>query len=288
MADITSRQAFAPRVPVREPSHWRSSSSPYSSPARWPSSVRVRRRCRRPFGPAANGLIPYVSGGDIYLGDPVTGQTRVLVSGPDEESGPLTSPDGTQVAFARDVAGRTGTDIWVIGIDGSDPRKITTQPIDGLSWASWAPDGDRLAIIHDTVVGAPITTSELDMIDLDGPSLHKVAEAAGLSWVQFRPPDGDELLYRALVDGHWGLFTMRADGTPVRTVVPATVPSSMTATFLNAAYSADGSRVFFNEYTLDVSNGDLGAASCSSSTPMAPTSTSSSPMTGPGPGTALR
>ena len=32
----------------------------------------------------------------------------------------------------------------------------------------------------------------------------------------------------------------------------------MTATFLNAAYSADGSRVFFNEYTLDVSNGDPG------------------------------
>ena len=39
----------------------------------------------------------------------------------------------------------------------------------------------------------------------------------------FRPPDGDELLYRALVDGHWGLFSMRADGTPVRTVVPGTV-----------------------------------------------------------------
>jgi hypothetical protein len=51
---------------------------------------------------------------------------------------------------------------------------------------------------------------------------------------------------------------MRADGAPVRTVMPATVPSSMTATFLNATYSADGSRVFFNEYTTDVSNGSPG------------------------------
>ncbi len=30
-----------------------------------------------PFGPARNGLIPYVSAGDVYLGDPVTGATRL-------------------------------------------------------------------------------------------------------------------------------------------------------------------------------------------------------------------
>ena len=51
-------------------------------------------RLPAPFGPAANGLIPFVSGGDIYLGDPVTGQSRLLVSGPDEESGPLISRMG--------------------------------------------------------------------------------------------------------------------------------------------------------------------------------------------------
>jgi Tol biopolymer transport system component len=257
MADITTRQAIAPRVPFR----MIGVALVIIALIVGAAAVYVgthQTRLPAPFGPAANGLIPYTSNGDIYLGDPVSGQSRLLASGPDEESGPLTSPDGTKVAFARDVAGVTGTDIWVVGIDGSHLRKITTQPIVGLNWAAWAPAGDRLAIIHDAVDGAGIKTSELDMIDLDDASLRKIAEAYGLSWIQFRPPAGDELLYRALVGGHWGLFSMRADGTPVRTVVPATVPSSMTATFLNATYSADGSRVFFNEYTDGGSSGSPG------------------------------
>ncbi len=36
--------------------------------------------CRRRSGRLANGLIPYASNGDIYLGDPITGQTRLLVA----------------------------------------------------------------------------------------------------------------------------------------------------------------------------------------------------------------
>ncbi len=256
MAEVSSRTTFAPRLPGRTLAVALLIALLIAGAVALIGSRQTR--VPPPFGPAANGLIPFVAGGDIYLGDPVSGQSRVLVSGPDEESGPLTSPDGTQMAFARDVAGVTGTEIWVVAIDGSNPRKITAQPIPGLNWASWAPDGDRLAVIHDALDRQGFKTSELDMIDLDGGAPRKVADAYGLAFVQFRPPDGEELLYRALVDGHWGLFSMRADGTPVRTVVPATVPSEMTATFLNATYSADGGRVFFNEYTEDVSNGDPG------------------------------
>ena len=32
--------------------------------------VGTQRHVPAPFGPARNGLIPYVSGGDIYVGDP--------------------------------------------------------------------------------------------------------------------------------------------------------------------------------------------------------------------------
>ena len=35
-----------------------------------------------PFGPARNGLIPYISDGNVYVGDPVSGTTRLLVSSP--------------------------------------------------------------------------------------------------------------------------------------------------------------------------------------------------------------
>ena len=44
--------------------------------------VGTQRRVPPPFGPARNGLIPYISQGDIYVGDPVTGRTTLLLSGP--------------------------------------------------------------------------------------------------------------------------------------------------------------------------------------------------------------
>jgi hypothetical protein len=42
--------------------------------------------------------------GDLYLGDPITGQTHLLVKSPETESGAVTSFDGTRIAFARDFA----------------------------------------------------------------------------------------------------------------------------------------------------------------------------------------
>jgi Tol biopolymer transport system component len=82
--------------------------------------------------------------------------------------------------------------------------------------------------------------------------------AIGLSYVQFRPPNGNELLYRALVGDKWGLFSMDTAGSNVRPIVPPTVPSAMDATFETATYSADGKRVLFQMYTEDASMGDPG------------------------------
>jgi Tol biopolymer transport system component len=88
--------------------------------------------------------------------------------------------------------------------------------------------------------------------------LQTIATADGMDYVQFRPPEGHELLYRARVNGMWGLFAMNADGSNPRAVVPPTVPADMGLAFANAAYSADGSRIFFQQYTEDASFGDPG------------------------------
>ena len=100
---------------------------------------------------------------------------------------------------------------------------------------------------------------QVDVVDTDGSGrAQTIASIAGLSYVQFRPPAGGELLYRAIVDGKWGLFSMDLHGTRIRTVVPATVPAQMDATFGNAVYSPDGRRVFFDMYTEDASQGQPG------------------------------
>ena len=83
-----------------------------------------RRRCSR-CTPAASATsrpvrarratasFPYAQDGDIYVGDPVTGATRLLVGGPENDYGPTFSPDGTQIGFVRGDAGH-GEDIVIV------------------------------------------------------------------------------------------------------------------------------------------------------------------------------
>jgi hypothetical protein len=251
MADIASRPTFMPRV------SWRTIGVALviivlliAGTVALIGSRQIRLPA--PFGPAANGLIPYTLDGDIYLGDPVNGRSRLLVGSPERESGPTTSPDGTRVAFARDVAGTTLTDVFVIRTDGSDLHRITPEPIDLLHWGGWTPAGDRLALIHDLTgpVADCATTvchvAKLDLVDAAGSGdIRTIATVDGMDFVQFRPPDGRELMYRAVVDHKWGLFAMDLDGSNVRAIAPPTVPSMMDLSFAGAAYSADGNRIFY-------------------------------------------
>jgi Tol biopolymer transport system component len=257
MADITSRQAVAPRLPSRMIAVALVILALIASAA----AVYVgthQTRLPAAFGPAANGQIPYASSGDIYLGDPVTGESRLLVKSPETESGAVTSPDGTQVAFARDVAGTTLADVFVVGIDGSSLHKVTPEPIDQLQWGAWTPDARHLALIHQvypTEGDCPTvncSVRRLDLVDAaGGGAVETIATADGMDFVQFRPPDGRELLYRARVDGKWGLFAMDVDGASARQIIAPTVPAEMDLSFGGAAYSADGSRIFYQHADAD-------------------------------------
>lgn len=211
-----------------------------------------QRRLPAPFGPAGNGLIPYVSGGDVYVGDPVTGATRLLVGGPEADAGPGFSPDGTMLAFFRDVGVGTGTghrpvDIYVARSDGTDLRKITPTPVGNFVWISWTPDGRSIAVIHDEQA-----MNQLDLYDTTGSgTIKRLQAAAGADSIDFRPPDGREILFRALVNGKYGLFAMDADGTNVRTLVEPTNDASLDVDLSGAVYSADGRRIFFQRWFPD-------------------------------------
>ena len=81
MADIASRPAFAPRLP------WRAIGVALIVIALIVGAAVAfvgsrQTKVPAPFGPAANGLIPYTSAGDIYLGDPVAGTNRLPVPRP--------------------------------------------------------------------------------------------------------------------------------------------------------------------------------------------------------------
>ena len=199
---------------------------------------RPSRQLPAPFGPAANGVIPFTTEGDLYAGDPVTGTTRLLVGGPEGDFAPRFSPDGTKVAFLREGTGaRDG--LYVADADGSDPRQINTAPITTMDFA-WTPAGDRLAVVHD--VGG---VNQLDLFEASrNGSVERIAAAAGLDSLQFRPPDGREILISGHVNGSYGLYAVNADGTNLRPVLLSTDPESDDY-WGGVTYAADGGRIFY-------------------------------------------
>ena len=235
MTDITTRQAVSPRVPFRAIGvalgHPR-------APCR--SGIRLRGHA----SDAASGTVrprgqrsdPYVSNGNLYVGDPTTGATRLLVDGPQDIGVPQFSPDGTRVAFLQtaQAAGRDPVDVYVVRADGSGLQRITAASLPDWQWLGWTPDGRQPVVIHpaESDGGGCGTTichvNQLDLYDAIGSgAVRHLASADGMDFVSFRPTLGDSFLYRARVDGKWGLFAMDADSSNPRTLAEPSVPSGI-------------------------------------------------------------
>ena len=81
----------------------------------------------------------------IYVQDVTTGQRRLLVSAPGNQSAPAFSPDGRRIVYASSQAG--GTQLFVINVDGSGNRRLTTSgAIDTAP--QWGPD-NRIYFMSD-------------------------------------------------------------------------------------------------------------------------------------------
>lgn len=82
--------------------------------------------------------------GDLYLLPMTGGEARRLTSGMAWDCMPRFSPDGTQIAFISD---RSGSDnLWLIGVDGSNLRAVTSETDYSISSPAWTPDGEYLVV----------------------------------------------------------------------------------------------------------------------------------------------
>ena len=146
MADIARTRAYVPVPP------WRLIAVALLLIALVVAALLVagsQRKVAPPFGPARNGEIVYDLNGDLYVGNPETGESRLLVGAREIDSSPGYSFDGTRVAIHRQVEGRPDSvDYYVVNADGSNLRKVTARPMPREAWANWMPDSHRLAIIN--------------------------------------------------------------------------------------------------------------------------------------------
>jgi Tol biopolymer transport system component/imidazolonepropionase-like amidohydrolase len=80
--------------------------------------------------------------GDLYLLPIEGGEAKRITSGMPWDCQPRFSPDGKQIAFISD---RSGSDnIWLINVDGSDPKVVTHETDHNLGSPAWSPDGQYL------------------------------------------------------------------------------------------------------------------------------------------------
>lgn len=85
--------------------------------------------------------IAFSYAGDIWLVERGGGDARRITSDPNEESYPVFSPDGTQLAFSRQTGG--DWDIFVMPATGGEARRLTFMPEDDLVM-NWTPDGKNI------------------------------------------------------------------------------------------------------------------------------------------------
>jgi len=90
----------------------------------------------------------------LYLFDVATRKAQAITSGIlYEESSPVWSPDGTQIAFVSkrgtgDLDRHENTDVWVIDAKaGAEPRQLTTSPNEDSGPLAWSPDGKSIAYL---------------------------------------------------------------------------------------------------------------------------------------------
>ncbi len=74
----------------------------------------------------------------LYLGNLLTGESRALTSGKYSIASPVWSPDGSKIAFTRDMGAKS--QVYVIDLAGGEPQAITNVPF-AASNPIWSADG---------------------------------------------------------------------------------------------------------------------------------------------------
>ena len=117
---------------------------------------------------------------------------RQLTSTRDPEAQPQWSPDGQQIAYVHYSQRSSGPlglnpdfggDIWLIRADGSDARRLTTDPFYAARPA-WSPDGRRIAFVSARDAKDPsYDNTEIYTIAIDGSDETRVTTLAGADYV---------------------------------------------------------------------------------------------------------
>jgi Tol biopolymer transport system component len=190
----------------------------------------------------SNGLIAYDAIGDIWVLDPADGQHHVLIGGPETDSEPVWSPDGTRIMFWREGDAHG---LMAASADGTSVIKVAP---DSGEIHRWSPDGSRIAVSLEDNGRSSIAIAKGDGSGVETLDLGMNADMP--SW----HPDGARLLFRGTTDaGVPGLYTVDLASHAVTGPLVTMDPTSpllakwgWQSFFDGATYSPDGTAILYS------------------------------------------
>ncbi len=140
-------------------------------------------------------------------------------SGPD----PNLSPNGRSLAFLGFNGEDLGQALMTTSIPGNQQRQLTPFSFDVGFKLDWAPDGRRLAFIHNADFAIEGASANIATVRPDGSDLRFVTHYTGGEVNAFfgsYSPDGSWIVFRLEDHGRYGLYKIRPDGTHLRAILP--------------------------------------------------------------------
>jgi hypothetical protein len=166
----------------------------------------AQRTLPAPFGVAVNGHLSFSRNGDIMTMDSPTANPRTLISGPEQDFGPLYNSTGDRLAFIRGTDGNRT--LWAARDDGSQAVQLAGPFATIPGWAEWSPQGDVMAV---TLEEDP---SAIRMVRTDGSGTTTIQTELTYAWnAVFRPSDGRQLAFAGMdAFGRKGIYLVDRDG----------------------------------------------------------------------------
>jgi TolB protein len=159
------------------------------------------------------------------------------------------SPDGSRLMFVRADRPAGPFQIMLANPDGRGIRTLS-DPLTGLEWVAWSPDGSRLAVISDLE-----GVKALWILAMNGNAVRLTGAGLTAESVQWRP-DGRGLVFRGVTSDTgrptYGLYAIGANGGSPRAIVQ---PTDSSEDWQNPALSPDGTRIIYTQWDPDTGGG---------------------------------